>query len=467
MTSNMDKDLYQKILAINLDNSIYGTFAEIGAGQETANLFFKVSGAAGTVAKTISAYDMTISDTIYGKVARYVSQERLRAMLDYEYKLLVERLAATRGANTRFFSFCNTVKAKAYHDDGNWHGWLGVRFQLKPEAPPSDLIVHVRMLDYEHDAQMEALGILGVNMLDAVYNYCSSLSKFVSALGQGLGNQRIELDMVRLEGHGFEMLDNRLLAIELIQQGLMDAALFTVNGEVVQPAEALYKKSVLLMRGSFDPVINLHLYMMQQARQAFLQQQSKNNDCSECVEICEISLNNLLRGSSLDLVDYLDRIDALQALGKNVLVSKFAEFHRLSAFLSRYTQQPTAIVLSIGLLNELFKHKWSAKLPGGVLESFGRLFKNKLQLYVVPWRNRHNNELVDAANFRAPEGMEHLYEYFCKAQLIVGVEFADQQLLRYTSRDIQNMIENDDRQWKEHVPEQAQRSAQHLRRGNI
>ena len=420
MSSKALAQTQDKALQLNLASTIYGTFAEIGAGQETANWFFRASGAAGTVAKTISAYDMTVSDTLYGPVKRYVSEERLKGMLDYEFTQLVNRLGPQRGKDTRFFAFCNTVKVKGYRDNGPWHGWIGVRFQLKPEAKPSDLIIHVRLNDPDHDRQMKDLGILGVNILHAVFFKRDRLEEFIESLVDNLDPRLVEIDVVRFEGHGFSMVDNRLFALQLVQSGLTPATLFLANGQVAQAADVLYKRPIVLMRGSFNPVCNLHLEVMAQVKKTFLSHINETQ-ADRCMEICEISMNNLLRGDDVDHLEFLDRADSLKALGKNVLITKMARFDNLSGLLARYTREPIAIALSIGLLNELFKEKWTEDIPGGILESFGRTFQNKTRLYVSPWLNRKSGEFVTARTFRAPEQYVHLYQHFLANGLVVDV----------------------------------------------
>lgn len=459
---NPDKVIstYDKALSINLDKAKYGTFAEIGAGQEVANWFFRASATAGTVAKTISAYDMTMSDAIYGKSNRYVSRDRVSAMLKYEYQLLLERLGEQRGADTTFFSFSNTVRARGYNDTGECHGWMGVRLQLKPGGPPCQIIIHVRLLDEENFDQMEALGIIGVNLIYAAFYHREHLSLFTESLMDDLGKDRVEVDMLKFSGEGFKMIDNRLCHLQLVTSGLTDAAMFLPDGEVVQPAEALYKRPIILLRGSFNPVMNLHLDMLKQTRKQF-QASLGSQQRQETVELCEISMNNLLRKGSSDEVDhlaFLDRADALQALGKTVLVSRCPEFHRIATYLSRYTTSPIGIVLSIGLLNELFKEKWSENLAGGILESFGRLFKHELGLYVYPWRKRNSSALVTAENFKTSPEFTHLYQHFLENGMIHSIPCGDEDLLKYTGRDVQRMIVGGQDLWKDLVPGQAHTS---------
>ena len=460
MSNERETSTYNKALKINLDGAKYGTFAEIGAGQGVADWFFQASATAGTVAKSISAYDMTMSDEIYGKCQRYVSRERVKSMLKYEFDLLEERLSASRGDSSTFFSYCNTIRARGYNDNGECHGWMGVRLQLKPHGKPCDILCHVRLLDKENVDQMKSIGIIGVNLIHAAFYHRDNLEDFVESLMDGLDRSKIEVDLLKFLGEDFHYVDNRICSLQLVQSGLTDAAMFTPEGEVVQPAEVLYKRSIALLRGSFDPVTNLHLDMMEQTKAKFFEKLDEDQQ-ERYMGICEISTNNLLRGDQLDHVDFIDRANALQALGKTVLISRCPEFHKIAGYLNRYTNQPVAISLSIGLLNELFKEKWSENLAGGILESFGRLFKSQLGLYVYPWKNRKTGELVTAEVFDLEENLRHLYLYFRENKMICDVGCSDERLLAHTGRDIQKMIQNKDDVWKDLVPEVAHKAALH------
>lgn len=458
---------YDKALELNLDPHIYGTFAEIGAGQETANWFFRASGTAGMVAKSISAYDMVMSDAIYGHADRYVSGERLESMLDHEYGILLERLGPQRGKDTTFFSFCNTVRARGYRDLGECHGWLGIRFQTVSGGPHTDIVVHVRLLDDNTIDQMEALGVVGLNLIHSAFRRRADLKEFVDSLVDNLGSKRVEVDLLRFSGNAYHRFDNRLCALQLVKSGLTDATMFLPSGEVVQPAEALYKRPLLLLRGSFDPVLNLHIAMIEQSRQGFIED-LEEGDRARLIELCEISMANLLRGEEgMEVEDFLDRADALQKLGKSVLVSRCAEFHRIAAFLHRCTDHAVGIILSIGLLNELFKAKWSSNLEGGMLESFGRLFKKGLTLRVFPWKNRKSGELVTADSFIAPENSVHLYQHFLENGRIHAVDCGDESLLDSTGRDVNRMIVDGVEGWRDLVPEVAWEMAMRHARARI
>lgn len=452
----------EKAFEINMDKGVYGSFAEIGAGQETANWFFRSSGAAGTVAKTISAYDMTVSDTLYGQAKRYVSEERLKQMMDYEYTQLLDRLGEKRGKDTCFFAFCNTVKAKGYRDNGPWSAWIGVRFQLKPGMPASDFVMHVRLLVPDHDLQMRILGILGVNLLYALFYKLDRMEQFVQSVGDNLDRAFYEIDFMRFSGHGFGMFDNRILALELVRNGLSEATLICPDGSVAQPADYLYKRPIVLMRGSFLPVCNIHLEMMDAVRTKFLESLPEAQH-SRVVDICEISLSNLLRGKNVDLLEFLDRIEALAAEGKMVMVTDIARFHRISTLLSQYTKEPVAIALSIGLLNEIFKDKWAEDTPGGILATAGHIFVNKTKFYVTPWINRTTGEFVTAGTYKAPDKYHYLYRHLRETGCIIEVPYFNQKLLFQTPRDIVRMIKTGDEHWCEYVPESAHRLVDHIK----
>ncbi|MGC6566480.1 MAG: TonB-dependent receptor [Akkermansiaceae bacterium] len=443
-----------KALEINLDRTVYGTFAEIGAGQEVANCFFRASATAGTVAKTISAYDMQISDALYGKTKRYVSQERVVDMVNYEYDLLEERLQESRGDESRFFAFANTVRARGYRDTAECHGWMAIRYQAQPGRPSGTIVMHVRLLDEENVDQMEALGILGVNLIHAAYFHARDLTAFVKSLTEFLSSGRVEIDMLKFLGEPFQMVDNRICALELVRQGVTPATVFMPDGEVVQAAEAFYKTPLLVLRGSFLPVTNLHLDMLEQAAKIFPPAEGISESARPQREVCEVSLSNLLRDGEVDMLSFLDRADALQALGKVVMVSNCPEFHRVAATLRNYTSEPIGLILSIGLLNELFKEKWSRNLAGGILESFGRLFKSGVHLLVYPWKNRRNAELVNADNFKTEEKLTHLYQHFLDNGMIKDIGCGNLRLLEKTGREIMTEARRDG-DWEEWVPVEA------------
>lgn len=443
-------DTRQKALAVNLDPTIYGAFAEIGAGQEVARWFFRVGGAAGTVAKTMSAYDMTVSDAIYGPCERYVSRRRLWTMLDHEYELLLQRLDAKRGADTRFFVFADTVTARSYLQKNESHGWLGIRFQHEPRAPFSDIVIHVRLLDDENVQQQEALGVLGVNLVHGAFHFHKEPARLIQSLIDSLTTARVEVDMIKFSGPAFADVDNRLMSLQLVQLGLTNSAMFRADGEVVQAAEVLYKKCILVERGSFRPVTKVTLEMLEAAQAAFVQEPKVQGQ--EVIVLMEMTLKNLLEGDRIDHRDFLDRADLLMALGKNVLISNYGEYHRLAAYLFRYTKQMIGIAMGVPSLREIFDERYYTDLEGGILESLGRLFKNDLKLYVYPLLEPKTGSLITAGNLRVQPHLRHLYSYLLENRFIDGLRDINEAHLSIFSRDVLAKIRAGDPAWEQAVP---------------
>ena len=444
---------HDKALQINLDRSKYGTFAEIGAGQEVARWFFTVGGASGTISKSISAYDMTVSDAIYGPSDRYVSRARLQSMLEYEFKLMRERLDEQRGKECRFFAFANTVTARSYTSADESHGWMGIRFQHEPRSEPSEIIIHVRMLDHENLQQQEALGIMGVNVIYAAYEFYKEPVLLVESLLDNLTNERVEVDMIKLSGPAFEGVDNRIMSLELVRQGLADSVIFTSDGEVVQAAEILYKKPILVERGSFRPVTKVTLDMLECAQALFIQEPKVKDE--DVVVLMEMTLKNLTDEGVINHEDFLDRVDLLSALGKNVMISNYGRFYRLAASLFRYTKKMIGIVMGVPTLREVFEEKYYADLDGGILESFGRLFKNDLTLYVYPLRDAKTGTLIKASNLEVSPNLRYLYAHLIENRFIQDLRGYDETCLPIFSRDVLRKIREQDSTWEEMVPPQV------------
>lgn len=443
----------QKALAINLANELYGTFSEIGAGQEVARWFFKVGGASGTIAKTMSAYDMTISDVIYGKAQRYVSQPRLETMVRREFDLLVKRLTPERGRNTRFFSFADTVKARSYQGSDESHGWIGITFQHKPKADPSEIILHLRMLDSENVQQQEALGIIGVNLVYGAMLLHRQPKTLILSLMDELSSERIEIDMIRFNGPAFEGVDNRLMSLQLVQHGLSEAAIFQADGEVVQPSELFYKRSVLVERGSFRPATRVSIDMLERALLQFRNESKAKRE--KPLVILEMTLRNLNDQGRINYQDFLDRADLLGTLGYPVLISNYDTHYRLASFLFRHTQMPIGLVMGIPTLREIFDEKYYAKLDGGILEAFGRLFKNDLKMYVYPLLEKENNELVTVENLTVSRRLQHLYAHLTANRHIVGIDKYTTDYLTIFSREILAMIRKGQAGWEKCLPQKV------------
>ncbi|MCF3651971.1 TonB-dependent receptor [Synoicihabitans lomoniglobus] len=466
----------RKALSINLDAQKYGTFAEIGAGQEVSRLFFQAGGAAGTIAKSISAYDMTFSDEIYGKAPRYVSRERLVNMLDHEYDLLHQRLAEKRGADTTFFVFADTVAAKAYRGNNECHGWMGMRFQPDPNSEPSEIIIHVRMWDKDNLLQQQALGIVGVNLIYGAFMYRDEPDKLIASLMDNVGNQRIEVDMANLSGPAFANVDNRLMSLHLVQFGLTNAVMFGPNKEVLQPSSVLRRKAILVERGSFRPVTHVNVDMLNCACAQFMQESAVKG--KDMMVLMEITMNNLLASGDLDAEDFLSRVDLLGAIGLTVLISNYPEYYRLTSYFRRYTDEMIGVAMGINNLLEIFNEKYYESLQGGILEAFGRLFRNSVKLYVYPMRRTAydgylnagtddapaaplvattptftSDVMVTARNLQVSAHLRNLYAHLMENHYIDCIVGYNPDILDIFSRDVLRRIQVGDNSWERMVPE--------------
>ena len=442
---------HQKALSINLDPARYGTFAEIGAGQEVARWFFKVGAAAATISKSISAYDMTVSDAIYGKCKRYVSRERLERMLDYEHGLNVERLGTSRGETTAFFTFADTVSALNFKGNNECHGWMGVKYQAFPGDADNTIILHMGMLDKENPLQQETLGILGVNLLYAAFFLHHTPNLMLESLLDNLTTDRLEIDMIDFSGIEFRRVDNRVMSLKLVQLGLSGAAMFGPKGDVLQPAEVLRKHPILVERGSFRPVTKVNIDMIESAKKQFALEPEVHG--KEIVELMEITMSNLLAGGGdIDLRDFLARADLLSTAGKTVLISDYSEYYRLAAYLGRQTNEPIAVTMGAQSLRDLFTEQYYTGLEGGILEAFGRLFTRDLRLYVYPLLEQSTGELTTAENIEMPEELRNLYRHLMERGRIRTLTNYDQSVLHIFSRDVLRRIKDQDNSWEEMVP---------------
>jgi hypothetical protein len=454
MQQELELDTHQKALKINLDPRWYGTFAEIGAGQEVVRWFFRVGGAAGTVAKSMSAYDMTVSDAIYGSGDRYVSQSRCQSMLDREFGLNIERLAPQRGDSTAFFAFADTVVARSYQGGNECHGWMGLKFQSRPHDEPSQIMIHVRMLDSEASLQQEALGVVGVNLLYGGFFLHHEPELLVESLLDKLTTGRVEIDMIEFRGIEFRAVDNRLIALKLVQLGLSGAAMFGANGEVLQPSEALYKKAVLVERGSFRPPTLVNFNMLECALQKIKDDPTMAN--KDVLPIFELTMHNLLAGGKdVDRRDFLARADLLAACGMTVLISDYFEYYRLAAYLSWRTKERIGIVMGVPSLIELFDEKYYTTLPGGILESFGRLFKHNLKLFIYPLLDPATGRVITKDTMKVAPELTKLYGYLADRGSFVDLDNHEPKVLSILSRNVLDKIGKGDPSWEAMVPKEV------------
>jgi len=450
----METGTNKKAFQINLEGKRYGTFAEIGAGQEVARRFFQAGGAAGTIAKTMSAYDMQFSDAIYGPTERYVSRVRLGTMLDHEYRLLIERLDQKLGGQRAFFVFADTVAARSFKQRNESHGWLGLRFQSEPRGEPSEIIIHVRMLDERNIDQQEALGVIGVNLIYGAFCY-QQPEKLIASLNDNLAPQRMQVDLIKFSGPAYAQVDNRLMSLQLVSQGLTTAVMFTAKGETVQPAEVFYKKSIIVERGSFRPVTYATNDMLEGARKAFLARPESREE--DLVVLMEMTLENLLTEGQLNHADFLARVDILGSLGRTVLISKFGEYFRLAAYLSRYTNKTIALVMGVPSLHEIFDEKYYLNLEGGILEALGRMFKAGLKLFVYPMEDEKTGELITAKELTVAPNLRHLYQYLIDNHFILEIESFHRPYLKIFPPEVLAKMRAGDPAWETMVPPEVSR----------
>ena len=442
----------QKALQVNLDSTIYGTFAEIGAGQEVVRHFFRAGGASGTIAKTMSAYDKDFSDAIYGKEidGRYVSKSRLKKSLKQEYGLIENRLRREEHPDKKYFSFANTLATINYTKTVKGHGWMGCRFQTAADKEFNEVIFHVRLNDSDAKLQQETIGIMGTNLIYACFNHYYQPKTFIKSLYDNLTRDNVEMDMIHMEGPDFKDVDNRLLSLILVKEGMTDAVIFGPDGKNQQPSDVLYKKNILTIRGSFRPVTKVNLDMMENGYKAFVEE---NRVDKENVQLLfEITLSNLKMEGDIDENDFLDRADILCSLGHTVLISNYRKYYKLIEYFSNYTKARMGLIIGVNNLLEIFDDKYYRNLNGGILEAFGILFTRDLKIYLYPYQADAKDELLNSKNIPIHRRLRPLYDYLLKNGRIKDLKFND-NVLQIFSRDILHKIKKKEDGWQDGVPE--------------
>jgi len=442
-----------KALRLNLDEKKYGTIAEIGAGQEVARQFFLAGAAAGTIAKTISAYDMQFSDAIYGiqEGGRYVSKMRVKAMLDKEFPLVVSRVGTSRSRSSRYFSYATTVAAKSFNRDNECHAWCGIRVQMYPGAEPSDIVVHVRMLEKTAEQQQDTLGILGVNLIYGSFYYFEEPRTLIDSLTDGLSSGQIEIDSIEFDGPYFEDIDNRAINLHLIRSWKTRAIMFMPDGQIAVPAEMLYKKNILTTRGSFKPVTKLNVDMIEQGFEAFKELDGVSDENS--IVLAEISLNDAF-GKDLMVPegDLIGRVRLLNELGYSVMVSDYTRYFSLRAYFRQYTAMQIGIVIGMVNIKEIFDEKKYVGVEGGILEGFGKLFPDNTRLFVYPELNEQG-QIRDFTSIEIDKQFRYLYQHLLENQYIFGINCSDKSLFTIYSREVLAKIPNGRGDWEECLPD--------------
>ena len=441
-----------KALRINLNEHIYGTFAEIGAGQEVARHFFRVGGASGTIAKTISAYDKNFSDNIYGEDedGRYVTETRLSKMLNHEMQLLENRIPRSENPNKMFFTYANTVTTIDFAKKFKGHGWMGIRFQTGPDKEFSEITLHVRFHQTEARFQQESVGIMGANLIYGAFYKHNEPKKLLKYLYDHIDKDAIEIDTINFSGPNFEGVDNRLMSLQLVKKGMTEAVMFNPNGNNILPARELYKKNILALRGSFRPVTKVNIDMFEKSLEVFLKE--REVDENKTVVIFEITLSNLTSQGEIDEKDFMDRAMLLCSLGHIVMISNFKEYYRLVDYLSQYTKKQMALAMGVNSFVEIFDENYYTDLSGGILEAFGKMFYNNLKVYLYPMKDE-NGEIVTSNNLKLHPRMKDFYKFFKYNGKVMDIFDFDPEYLDIFSREILKKIKDNEAGWDEHLPE--------------
>jgi hypothetical protein len=445
----------QKAFAFNMDRDKYGTIAEIGAGQEVSRSFFRAGGAAGTIAKTISAYDMSFSDAIYGeeKDRRYVTESRVKKMLDKEFKLVLQRVGKSRPKTSIYFAFADTVTARSYSQQGECHGWMGIKLQVTPRAEPCEILLHIRMLDESNDQQQEAVGILGVNLIYGAFYFHSRPERLIQSLGDNLDWGRLEVDLIRFSGPYFADIDNRYMALKLVQTELTDAVVFSADRKtLVHPSELFYNRDVMVMRAMFKPVTHVNVDMMHGGMKLFSRMCEDRS--TPPIMIPEISVAEMRRQNSYDMQDILDRVDCLNVLNYPVIVSNYLRYFRLSDYVGRYTNGKLAFVMGIPNLETLFNDAYYEGFKGGIIGAFGALFDRDTLIFVYPmYRDGNSNNLVTTENFPVPEHLKYFYAHLRANNKILPIQNYNENNMHIWPQAVLEELIKGPGMWQQSVPE--------------
>ena len=444
-----------KALRINLNENIYGTFAEIGAGQETVRNFFRAGGASGTIAKAMSAYDKDFSDAIYGVEddKRYVTEARLKKMLSYEISLIEDRISREKHPNKLFFSYANTVATIDFAKKYKGHGWIGIRYQVDPNEDYNEISLHIRFHENDARLQQNTLGILGVNLIYGAYYKYDNPKKLLRYLYDHIDKDQIEIDTINFSGPRFEKVDNRLMSLQLVKNGMTDAVMFAPDGNNILPARILYKKNILALRGSFRPVTNVNMDMYKRSLELFIQENKVEEENTEV--IFEITLSNLRAEGEIDERDFMDRAELLCSLGQTVMISNFQEYYRVVEYFSRYTKERMGLAMGVNNLIDIFDEKYYRHLSGGILEAFGKLFFKDLKVYLYPLKDPETGEIITSENLKVHPRMKELFKFFKHNGKVVDIEKYNPDILDVFSREILQMINEGKTGWENMLPERT------------
>ena len=442
-----------KALRVNLNAHIYGTFAEIGAGQETVRNFFRAGGASGTIAKAMSAYDKDFSDAIYGIEPdnRYVTEPRLKTMLAHEIDLIEERLSRKKHPEKLFFSYANTVATINFSKKFKGHGWVGIRFQLDPLEDYNEIVLHLRFKETDARLQQETLGVLGVNLIYGAFYLNDNPKELVKSFYDNLNKDQLEIDMINFSGPRFMYVDNRLMSLQLVKNGMTNAVMFDSDGNNLLPAQVLYKKNILALRGSFRPVTKVNMDMFEKSKEMFLSEKKVNPNNTQI--IFEITLANLRAEGEINERDFLDRAELLCSLGQNVMITNFQEYYKLVEYFSEFTKERMALAMGVYNLIQIFDEKYYRHISGGILEAFGKLFYRDLKIYMYPYKEKDTGEYISSENLKVHPRMKELYKFFKNNGKLTDIKDFNPEILHIFSRRVLKMIMNNETGWEEMLPE--------------
>nr|WP_288834213.1 TonB-dependent receptor [uncultured Flavobacterium sp.] len=440
-----------KALRINLNENIYGTFAEIGAGQETVRHFFRAGGSSGTIAKAMSAYDKDFSDAVYGveKDGRYVTENRLKKMLSHEVDLIEKRLNREKHPNKMFFSYANTVATIDFAKQFKGHGWVGISYQIDPTEEYNEIILHIRFKETDAKLQQETLGILGVNLIYGAFYKYDDPKKLLRYLYDHLDKDQLEIDTINFSGPRFADVDNRLISLQLVKNGMTDAVMFNPKGKNILPAAVLYKKNILAIRGSFRPVTKVNMDMYEKSLQMFLEENKVDKD--NTLVIFEITLSNLRSDGEIDERDFMDRAELLCSLGQTVMILNFQEYYKVVEYFANYTKARMGLAMGVNNLVDIFDEKYYRHLSGGILEAFGKLFFRDMKVLLYPMLDE-NGEITTSENLKVHPRMKELYKFFKFNGKVIDVEDYNPENLKVFSREVLKMINNGIPGWEPMLP---------------
>ncbi|NQU34632.1 MAG: TonB-dependent receptor [Bacteroidetes bacterium] len=441
----------RKALIINIDTSLYGSFAEIGGGQEVARHFFQAGGASGTIAKTISAYDKRFSDSFYNnnKQGRHVSEGRLIKMLDYEYKELTS-LLSTDLEETTFFALANTMEVLNYSKTNKSHGWMGVKYQLTPNSEPNLVIIHIKLLENDALMQQTTIGLLGVNLLYACKFYYDSPNTFLKSLTDNVSVDRFRITIMRMSGHDLDYVDNKLLAVQLVKNKMTRSIMFDKQGNVQQPSDMLYKKNVLAFRGSFMPVTYIAKDILNKSMALFALDEDYEHD--NTLSFCELTINNILSKGEIDEQDFLNRVDMLVSIGQNVMISDLPEYYKLVEFFSQFKMNKLRIVMGIPTFERVLNKKYYKELRGGILEAVGKMFPSNMKLYIYPTRKAGNPDIITSDDIDMDDDVRMLFDYLKENRYILDIKSEMINQLHVSTREVNKMITSGKKNWEKFVP---------------